>query len=126
MGRYAVRGPQVRLVRGAAREEKRREEKRREEKRRDVQLTGLQALKGVVGASFGLDESQLRPWQRVSAGALYSPSVRADGGGAGAAASADLACAVTRARLFNALFTARVSTRCEMPPVHGTADVLAP
>jgi len=43
---------------------------------RSLEIT--QALKGVVGASLGLDESQLRPWQRVSAGALYSPSVRAD------------------------------------------------
>jgi len=43
-----------------------------------LKFASYEALKGVVGASLGLDESQLRPWQRVSAGALYSPSVRAD------------------------------------------------
>mmetsp|Transcript_45894 Transcript_45894/g.147853 ORF Transcript_45894/g.147853 Transcript_45894/m.147853 type:complete len:154 (+) Transcript_45894:1-462(+) len=35
-----------------------------------LKFASYEALKGVVGASLGLDESQLRPWQRVSAGAL--------------------------------------------------------
>jgi len=85
-------------------------------------FASYEALKGVVGASFGLDESQLRPWQRVSAGALYSPSARAD---RWSWCRGQCRLGLTL-RVFNAVFTARVSTRCEMPPVHGTADVLAP
>ena len=35
-----------------------------------LKFASYEALKGVAGSVFGLEESQLRPWQRVTAGAL--------------------------------------------------------
>ena len=35
-----------------------------------LKFGSYEALKGLLGRAFGLDEAQLRPWQRVCAGAV--------------------------------------------------------